>query len=565
MSNFQYANNPQTALTGAVTAGATSITVASGSLFPATGKFPIIVDAEIMLVTGVAGLTWTVTRGSEGTTAAAHNNNAVVTGILTKASLLSAHGHDIRSYGAVDGADSTTAIQAAITAAGSAQPVIIPPGTYLISTALSIGSGAQIVGQGWNSILKRANGFNGTLIQADNDSTDVVLRDFTFDGNKAFCTGPASGVINARRAVRWRVERVRGINSPATVSPIIFVGGTDIIVTGCHFEDSGYGVIFGLDADSTDDMRNNSVQGCTFRNIDLNAIFFTGSVASAASTAIYENCSAIGNLIEGSSDAPIEFGIGGRGGTIANNVIYPTDTYTTGGILVRDCNNIVISGNKVKGATGDGIALQSHYGVQNFIVVTGNSLTANGRHGLFSNATVGLTVVGGDFSGNSQCGIALADTHDFVLSGVTAATNGLSGIVVGDGGASCARGHIVGCTTRDNSATTTTTQDGVQIVGAATTNILIDNLHSYDSRSGGSRTQRYGLNIAQGLEIALGFQLRLTNNISGGINDAVGAKLGNVAKYASAAGPVGAVAYKIPIHDWNGSFMGYLPVYSSIT
>jgi len=144
LAAFQYANNPQTTLSGAVTAGATSISVVSAAGFPARGKFTIIVDTEIMLVTGVAGLTWTVVRGSEDTAAAAHNNNAVVTGILTKASFLGAHVIDVRAYGAAgDGvADDTAAIQAAhdaLVASGGRGIVWLPPdGTYKITGTLQI-------------------------------------------------------------------------------------------------------------------------------------------------------------------------------------------------------------------------------------------------------------------------------------------------------------------------------------------------------------------------------------------------------------------------------------------
>lgn len=141
MANYEYANNPQTTLAGAVTAGAAAITVASATGFPTRGKFTIIVDSEIMLVTGVSGTTWTVTRGTEDTAAAAHNNNATVTGILTKHSFLNAHHFDPRAFGAVgDGStDDTTALNemiAALNAAGSGR-VVFPPGTFKATSALT--------------------------------------------------------------------------------------------------------------------------------------------------------------------------------------------------------------------------------------------------------------------------------------------------------------------------------------------------------------------------------------------------------------------------------------------
>ena len=89
MSLENFSNNAITSLTASITAGQTTITVASNSGFPQSGQFRIVVDAEIMLVTaGYAGLTWTVVRASESTTGATHANNAVVAHGVTAGSLL---------------------------------------------------------------------------------------------------------------------------------------------------------------------------------------------------------------------------------------------------------------------------------------------------------------------------------------------------------------------------------------------------------------------------------------------------------------------------------------------
>lgn len=125
--------------------------MASGSAFPSQGKFTIIIDSEILLVTGVSGTTWTVERGHDGTTAAAHNNNSIVTQILTVDSFLNAHHFDVRAYGAKgDGTtDDRAAIQAAMDAAAAAGggTVFFPIGTYLIGSAVTFGAnGIRMVG-----------------------------------------------------------------------------------------------------------------------------------------------------------------------------------------------------------------------------------------------------------------------------------------------------------------------------------------------------------------------------------------------------------------------------------
>jgi hypothetical protein len=67
-----------TTLAAAITASQTTVTVASASGFPSS-QFKIRIDDEVMTVTGGFGTpTWSVTRGSSGTTAAAHASSQTV-------------------------------------------------------------------------------------------------------------------------------------------------------------------------------------------------------------------------------------------------------------------------------------------------------------------------------------------------------------------------------------------------------------------------------------------------------------------------------------------------------
>lgn len=75
---MNHANFAQGTLAAAVTTtDETSIIVTSEAGFPST-PFIISIDTEAMLVTTVDTVTWTVTRGYEGSTAAAHANGAVI-------------------------------------------------------------------------------------------------------------------------------------------------------------------------------------------------------------------------------------------------------------------------------------------------------------------------------------------------------------------------------------------------------------------------------------------------------------------------------------------------------
>src|SRR5262245_2397987 len=89
MPTEQFANKAQTTLANAINSPFdTSITVASASDFPSSPQSRIAVEGELLLVTAGAGTTtWTVIRGAEGTTPAAHAAGAAVTQVLTAGAL----------------------------------------------------------------------------------------------------------------------------------------------------------------------------------------------------------------------------------------------------------------------------------------------------------------------------------------------------------------------------------------------------------------------------------------------------------------------------------------------
>ena len=90
-----YVNDAQTTLATAMGSSDTALTVASGFGFPSP-NFRIRIDNELLLVTGVSGATWTVTRAVEAVSgvqsAASHSSGANVSHVLTAASLVLAGG-----------------------------------------------------------------------------------------------------------------------------------------------------------------------------------------------------------------------------------------------------------------------------------------------------------------------------------------------------------------------------------------------------------------------------------------------------------------------------------------
>jgi hypothetical protein len=84
----QYANDVSTTLNGGISDTDLTLSVDDPAGFPTSGNFRIRVGSELIIVTGVAGSVFTVTRGAEGTTAAGHADNAAVDQVLTRGSLL---------------------------------------------------------------------------------------------------------------------------------------------------------------------------------------------------------------------------------------------------------------------------------------------------------------------------------------------------------------------------------------------------------------------------------------------------------------------------------------------
>jgi hypothetical protein len=91
MPTEQFSNDAITTLAATIAASDTSLTVANNLGFPTVPQFRIRIDNEILLVTGVSGATWTVTRAAEPVSglqlASAHAAGASVTHVLTGASI----------------------------------------------------------------------------------------------------------------------------------------------------------------------------------------------------------------------------------------------------------------------------------------------------------------------------------------------------------------------------------------------------------------------------------------------------------------------------------------------
>lgn len=92
-------NNPQSPLSASALSTDLTLSVVDGSVFPSTGRFRIIIDSEIMVVTGRSTNTLTVKRAQEGTTAAGHGSGVNVAQILTAGGLTQWAAENLAGWG----------------------------------------------------------------------------------------------------------------------------------------------------------------------------------------------------------------------------------------------------------------------------------------------------------------------------------------------------------------------------------------------------------------------------------------------------------------------------------
>lgn len=79
----QLKNNAESTLSSGIDNSQTTLDVVSALLFPTVGTFRVRIENEILTVTAVSGTTFTVSRGSEGTTAISHASGKTVSLLLT--------------------------------------------------------------------------------------------------------------------------------------------------------------------------------------------------------------------------------------------------------------------------------------------------------------------------------------------------------------------------------------------------------------------------------------------------------------------------------------------------
>lgn len=227
-----FTNDATDALAAAITAGATSLTVASGTQFPVSGTFRIRIDNEVMTVTAIAGTTWTVTRASEAVSgvqsATAHAAGAAIYGVITAGSLA--------TIAASGGTVTSVAVATANGVSGSvASPSTTPTLTITLGaiTPTSVASTGTVTG----------SNLSGTNT---GDQTITLTGDVTGGGTSSFATVVAAHAITYAKMQQTSVGAVligNPTGSPANLQEITLGAGLTFSGGVLNTTNSGVGTV----------------------------------------------------------------------------------------------------------------------------------------------------------------------------------------------------------------------------------------------------------------------------------------------------------------------------------
>lgn len=363
----------------------------------------------------------------------------------------------VDSSGSGQYTDIQTAISAVLAAGGGC--VYIREGTYLISTAITLGNNLAIMGSGPATIVKLADSAEDHVFNNDGSVvTNFYIGNLTIDGNAANQTSTTAcglrGIFKKTVIENLYIHDtcaqaiafvggsncsdflIKGIivdfTSPKASSEGIFVRGNRGAITNCSVFNTGDSGIILEEAESGVPSNNISVTNCTLGSCANYGIVYAQTVA------------------------------GGYGISICNNTIKGS---TNEGIITGLASDITISGNSVYGCV-QGIMLADH--------------------------TNGAAVVGNISSNNTQDGFLINGTSsNVVLSGNVSHNNGSAGLRISESAGSV----IV-----NNNNIYSNTSSGVN-VGSASSNIIFSGNMIHDNDGGAAGAN--GIDIGGGTDIVV--------------------------------------------------------------
>lgn len=334
------------------------------------------------------------------------------------------------TYGATgDGiADDTAEIQAAINAVSAlgGGTVLIPEGTYLVSTTLSVPSNVTIQGLGPASIIKTADSANVSTITLAASSSNITLADLRIDGNRA--------------------------NQSSSVHCVTLTGATtNLVIENCDIG-SARGHNLHLNGQANGHLTACRVANSYIRDSGLSALYVRGTDGF---TLTNNRIASWGQVTAATPGITLNAGfvtctnLAITGNSFKNTVGTQFAIESTGS-LSTPCDGLTVSGNTFDGGALDASGISGYFYRSSFtgnahmngggnwrsgyeivgedITVTGNTIE-DGQIKVLNQATVGATVkniaIAGNYVTNAISngeGISLGGTGT-IISDVTIVGN----------------------------------------------------------------------------------------------------------------------------------------------
>ncbi len=370
---------------------------------------------------------------------------------------------NIMAYGAVgDGeTDDTEAIQDALDAANAAGggTVLIPTGSFVFTSQLTVYTNTTFTGEGSGSILLGKSATAITLIRTATSSAGCILRDFLLNGQSPTYDANVGIGLNGTYHL---LSGVRIINIKTQDAVYVESSSSQITIDRCLVKTTGrLGLAVG-DSCSLIKITNNYVEattagginiiggGCSDILVDHNMTYNTGEDSLVGYYPTNTRMVFTNNI--GINPGNNGIRVGGTHIKVSNNFFYnPTQR----GIIALNSDNsastyLQITNNYVSGCDNlDGIYVRNY----SYIQINDNHVTDNVHDGASGINIMGCSYfnVNTNFVRNSgNAGIKFFNTPYGCLTGNTVLGNAGSGIQFTDDGVGCIEIQVSGNNVKGN-------------------------------------------------------------------------------------------------------------------
>lgn len=317
------------------------------------------------------------------------------------------------------------AFQAAVDAANAAGGgvVFVPPGTYKLSTPVTIKTGVTLRGSGVDVTILKSGANNQNVVVFNSSSSSMSLQDLTVNGNRtAFSAGTAAAIKCAGLSTDILVRRVKTIDCQGRglfFDNTVVGGYSRVWLEANHFTDAGQGFdVCGGGFMTHYFVRNNVFQNTSGQGLAdtvtngsmvLEGNVFEGPMGNGLSMEPCDNMLVRGNQFHNLNDGAIAIKLTPKsqqpGEDPSNIVIQGNHIYNTGtvsgtycdhGIVADNVSNLVIADNLVSRMGRAGIRLRVQGGitgsanVMRNVLVVGNVVVDSNQDNFSNNAALAI-------------------------------------------------------------------------------------------------------------------------------------------------------------------------------